>query len=218
MASSVRIDIAGEMVELHGDRALHWPSRQRLLIADLHLGKADVFRRAGIALPRGGTTHDLQRLSLLLDATSTRQVWILGDVLHGAAPEAAWRAPWEAWRARHGDVQVAAISGNHDRALVGAGLDIELLGEGVDDGVFAMRHEPHPHQHLHVVCGHLHPVISMPGLRRRFPCFWSRHGVTVLPAFSEFTGGYRLAPDAQDLIVACVDGDAVCVQGERARP
>ncbi|HXH01105.1 MAG TPA: hypothetical protein VNI56_02790, partial [Xanthomonadaceae bacterium] len=59
------VDIAGERFELLGERALHWPRRQRLLIADLHLGKADLFRRAGIGLPRGGTSRDLQRLSAL---------------------------------------------------------------------------------------------------------------------------------------------------------
>ncbi len=212
MASNVRIELAGEPVELHGDRALYWPRRQRLLIADLHLGKADIFRRAGIGLPRGGTTHDLQRLSVLIDATQARQVWVLGDVLHGAAPDAAWREPWDAWRARHRNVHIAALSGNHDRALAQAGLEIELLGAGVDEDNFALRHEPPAHQDLHVICGHLHPVISVPGIRRRFPCFWSRQGITVLPAFSEFTGGYRVALTAEDLVVACVEGDAVQVQ------
>jgi len=213
MASSLRIDLAGETVELHGDRALYWPRLQRLLIADLHLGKADVFRRAGIGLPRGGTTHDLQRLSSLIDTTRAQAVWILGDVLHGAAPEAAWRAPWETWRARHRGIHVAALSGNHDRALDRAGLDIELLGPAVDEAAFALRHEPHAHDVLHVICGHLHPVISVPGIRKRFPCFWSRHHTTVLPAFSEFTGGYLLAPLPDDRVVACVEGDAVLVLG-----
>lgn len=212
MASSLRLDLAGETVELHGDRALHWPRLKRLLIADLHLGKADVFRRAGIGLPRGGTTHDLQRLSTLIDATQARQVWVLGDVLHGAAPEAAWRAPWESWRERHRHVHVAALSGNHDRALATAGLDVELLGPGVHEAAFALRHEPQAHGALHVICGHLHPVISVPGIRKRFPCFWTRHNMTVLPAFSEFTGGYLLAPSLEDRVVACVEGDAVLVQ------
>lgn len=213
MASSLRIGLAGETVELHGDRALYWPRLQRLLISDLHLGKADVFRRAGIGLPRGGTTHDLHRLSVLIDATQARQVWILGDVLHGAAPEAAWRVPWVAWQARHRGVRVAALRGNHDHALAKAGLDIELLGAGVDEAAFALRHEPQAHEALHVICGHLHPVVSLPGIRKRFPCFWSRQHMTVLPAFSEFTGGHLLAPVPDDLIAACVEGDAVLVQG-----
>ncbi|MDQ3040293.1 MAG: ligase-associated DNA damage response endonuclease PdeM [Pseudomonadota bacterium] len=218
MASSMRVELAGETVELHGARAMFWPRRKRLLMADLHLGKADIFRRAGIGLPRGGTTHDLDRLSALIGAACAQELWILGDVLHGAALDSAWRAPWEAWRARHRDVYVAALSGNHYRALASAGLDIELLGPGVEDAGFALRHEPASHTDLHVICGHLHPVITVPGIRKRFPCFWSRDGMTVLPAFSEFTGGYRFAPAPADQIVACVEGDTVMVQsGARAK-
>lgn len=217
MPSSVRIELQGETVELHGDRALYWPRLQRLLIADLHLGKADVFRRAGIGLPRGGTAHDLLRLSALIDTTRARAVWILGDVLHGAVPEAAWRIAWETWRARHRDVHVAALSGNHDRALGKAGLDIELLGPGIDEAGFALRHEPQAHGSSHVICGHLHPVIGIRGIRRRFPCFWMRHGVTVLPAFSQFTGGFLLPPSPNDRVVACVDGDAVLVRSSEGQ-
>ncbi len=217
MPSSVRIELQGETVELHGDRALYWPRLQRLLIADLHLGKADVFRRAGIGLPRGGTAHDLLRLSSLIDTTRAQAVWILGDVLHGAAPEAAWRIPWETWRARHRDVHVAALNGNHDRALAKAGLNIQLLGPGVEDAMFALRHEPHAHSSSHVICGHLHPVIALPGIRRRFPCFWSKQGMTVLPAFSQFTGGFLLPPSPGDHVVACVDGDAVLVRSSDGR-
>ncbi|RBB99100.1 phosphoesterase, partial [Xanthomonas oryzae pv. oryzae] len=55
MGDSVQLQLAGETVELLGERALYRPAHRALLIADLHLGKADVFRRAGIGLPAGGT-------------------------------------------------------------------------------------------------------------------------------------------------------------------
>ena len=51
MADELPLLRAGEPLVLLGARALYWPARQALLLADLHLGKADVFRRAGIALP-----------------------------------------------------------------------------------------------------------------------------------------------------------------------
>ena len=188
---------------------------RRLLIADLHLGKADVFRRAGIGLPRGGTTHDLQRLTALIDATRAQQLWILGDVLHGPAPEAAWRGGWELWRRHHGGLHVSALSGNHDRALMKAGLEIELLGPNIDEAPFSLRHDPQPHERLHVICGHLHPVMSVPGIRRRWPAFWLQSGMTVLPAFSTFTGGYRPLSMPGNRVVACVEGDAVPFQWGR---
>ena len=66
MAHEWQTELGGESVLLLGARALYRPASQALLIADLHLGKGDAFRRAGIGLPRGGTLHDLERLDALL--------------------------------------------------------------------------------------------------------------------------------------------------------
>lgn len=201
--------LAGEPVVLYAERALYWPRRRRLMIADLHLGKADVFRRAGIGLPRGGTSHDIDRLSALIDASGAAELCILGDVLHGPSRETAWQDSWRQWRARHDGLRVSALVGNHDRALARAQLGIELLGESVDDGPFALRHEPHPHPSLHVLCGHLHPRIVLPGLAgARLPVFWLRPGLTVLPAFSAFTGGVLVQPQPGQQMAICA-GDAV---------
>ena len=151
--------IAGEAMRLYGDRALYWPAQRRLMIADLHLGKGDVFRRAGISLPAGGTSQDLSRLDRLVEASGARELWMLGDVLHGPANDTAWQRTWREWRERHAWLRVAALVGNHDRALARAELGIELLGEAIDEGPFAFRHEPEDHASLHVLFGHLHPSL-----------------------------------------------------------
>ena len=209
MAAELRMELAGESMRLLGDRALHWPGRGRLLIADLHLGKADLFRHAGIGLPAGGTRHDLDRLSALLAHTGANELWILGDVLHGAALPSHWRDSWEQWRRLHAHIRIVALTGNHDRALQQAGLELTLAGAEVEASPFALRHDPHPHPTLHVLCGHIHPLAALPGLRKRFPAFWLRANMTVLPAFSHFTAG--VAPDlsAGERLVACVEGDAL---------
>lgn len=205
MPASLTMELAGEPVELHAQRAVYWPARRRLLIADLHLGKADVFRRAGVGVPRGGTSDDLARLSQLLQATGARELWVLGDMLHGAVHGSAWQESWQAWRRTCPDVGVSAIAGNHDRALAGAALGVELLGNAADDPPFAMRHEPAPHASLHVLSGHLHPQVALPGMRRRWAAFWLRPGVTVLPAFSGFTAGVVVEPAAGERMAICVE-------------
>ncbi len=216
MPASVEWPIAGEPMRLFGERALYWPARQRVLIADLHLGKADAFRRAGIGLPSGGTQHDLQRLTALLADTHARELWILGDVLHGPAPQAAWRDHWNRWRGDHPATRVVAITGNHDRALLNARLDIELAGASVDDAPFALRHDPLPHPTLHVLCGHVHPLAALPRMTRRWPAFWLRERMTLLPAFSHFTAGVAptLAPGEQ--LIACVEGEAIPLPAARS--
>jgi DNA ligase-associated metallophosphoesterase len=212
----VEARIAGETVLLLGARALYWPRERRLFLSDLHLGKADVFRRAGIGLPRGGTADDLSRLSAALASTGAREVWILGDVVHGAVHDSAWRNDWAAWRDAHRGVGVAALSGNHDRALAGAGLGVDLLGEAFDTGPFALRHEPAVVPGLHVLSGHLHPCVPVPGLGpRRWPVFWLRPDTTVLPAFSAFTGGCHVEASGRDGIVLCADGSAAWLRRPR---
>ena len=110
MDETLGLAIAGEPVRLFADRALYWPARGRLLIADLHLGKGDTFRTAGIAVPTGGTAHDLGRLARLLARSGARSLWILGDFLH-ARRTAAVDAAWRDFRDAHRDVAVAVVPG-----------------------------------------------------------------------------------------------------------
>src|SRR5690606_5753189 len=192
MAETLELELAGEPVCLLADRALYWPARRRLLIADLHLGKGDTFRAAGIAVPTGGTAHDLARLAALLAQTGARSLWILGDFLHArrnAAVDAAWREFGNA----HRSVAMAVVPGNHDRAFDAEAAGVERLPEGTVDGPFEFRHLPPAHDGpLHVLCGHLHPVLRLPAAAGRHPLFWLRPACTVRPAFSAFTGGHRI--------------------------
>ena len=213
MAEVLDLWLAGEPVRLLADRALYWPARRRLFIADLHLGKADTFRAAGIALPRGGTALDLARVEALVASTGAQAVWVLGDVLHGRSDLSSWRAAWEDFRERHPGLAIAVVDGNHDHALRRAGLALELLGESVHDGPFVLRHAPGADTRGHVLCGHLHPVLKLPG-QPRTPAFWLQPGCSVLPAFSAFTGGHPLRLARGASAVLC-NGNALVAVGAR---
>ncbi len=207
--------VAGETLQLYGGRALHWPAADALLIADLHLGKGDMFRRAGLPVPRGGTADDLDRLSALLRATRAARLLILGDVLHGALHDAAdWRADWVAFRAAHAALHVEALVGNHDRALRSdagaAALGLALRDDGALERGLALCHEPdRAPRGQPSLCGHLHPAAKVPGLGK-LPAFWWRAaiGQLVLPAFSAFTGRVAPRPAREDALYACA-GHAV---------
>jgi len=207
MAEALEVVLAGERMRLLADRALYWPARRRLLIADLHLGKADAFRASGIALPRGGSARDLARLGALLADTAATSVWILGDVLHGRTDLSHWRGAWNAFRDAHRGLEIVALAGNHDRALREAGLGILIAGEEARDGPFLLAHAPKPDADEHVLCGHLHPVLKLPR-QARAPVFWLRRDCTVLPAFSAFTGGVSVALASGEAAVAC-NGEAL---------
>ncbi len=207
MPALLERDLGGEVVHFLADRALYWPARRRLLIADLHLGKGDVFRSAGIPVPTGGTAHDLHRLDVLLRSTDARQLWVLGDFLHGPRSLPV-ETTWRNLLSRHPEVTVSVVAGNHDRAMDPVALGVSLLAEDSCDGPFRFRHHPRQPQDAspqHVLCGHLHPVVRLPGLRGRFPAFAISQGQTVLPAFSQFTGGIELQDPAMGWI-ACAKG------------
>lgn len=193
MAETLCVELAGEAVHLFADRALYWPARRRLLVADVHLGKDDAFRAAGIALPTGGTRQDLDRLTALIERSAAASLWVLGDLLHGQRVDTRWRAEWARFRDRHAGVDMMLVEGNHDRAAARAGLDIERRSGHVEDGPFCFAHAPRPATEggaRFVVCGHVHPVVNVPGFRGRFPAFAVIDRQLVLPAFSLFTGGW----------------------------
>ncbi|AYD64827.1 ligase-associated DNA damage response endonuclease PdeM [Achromobacter sp. B7] len=221
-AHALPTTLAGEPVLLLGERALYWPARARLVIADLHLGKGHVFRQAGIAVPRGATQADLDRLTRLVHDTGAQQLWIVGDVLHGPMSQADWRVDWAQWRRAHAGLDVAVLIGNHDRALEGDALGMRQLGDEQADGPFLFRHLPKPDaQGRHVIAGHVHPKTRLPGVPRHWPAFWLQAGVTVLPAFSDFTGGHAVSVQAGQTgrtgrtghggqqLAACVHGSVV---------
>jgi len=218
--STREVALAGESVVLHADRALFWPRESLLAIADLHLGKSQAFRAAGLALPRGGTSHDLSRLDDLVAGFGARRLLVLGDLLHGAlSPDAAWFARWHTWRDAHPSLAVQAVLGNHDRAFDAGALRIESLGHGHDLGPFRFAHLPGTDAGRHRIAGHLHPVVRLrdTGLDARVPVFWLGESCTVLPAFTRFAGGYDIAPSPDDRLFACVHGSLASLPAKAFR-
>ena len=210
MPAMLEREVVGELLQFHADRAIFWPARGRLLIADLHLGKGDVMRSGGIAVPTGGTGHDLARLDVLFQETGASELWVLGDFLHGRRSDAAERA-WRELLGSHPTLEASVVGGNHDRALVPEALGVALLPEDVCEGPFRFRHHPREADdggRQHVLCGHLHPVVALPGLPGRYPAFVLKPDETVLPAFSLFTGGMRVT-DPDQRWIACAKGVVV---------
>lgn len=208
------IVLGGETLVLMPDRAVWWPARATVLVADVHLGKGAVFRRAGLAVPSGGSADDIQRLDRLVRVTAARRVVVLGDLLHGRSQpdEPAVRALAD-WRQRRPELSVIAVRGNHDRH---AAHTLDAWVDWVDDPAvhapLVLRHDPLPHPHGPVLAGHTHPVVRGPdGLR--VAVFWHQPGVLVLPSFGRFTGGHRITPGPNDAVWAAGDTAVLPLSG-----
>lgn len=196
------IELCGERLWLLADRALYWPSRQTLMVADVHIGKAASYRALGQPVPRGTTAATLERLDGLLASYPAEHLIVLGDFIHsrpGRAP--ATLALLKDWRERHAGLRICLIRGNHDKHAGDppSELGITVVDEPLLLGPFALQHEPVAHAGYCVLAGHVHPVAILRGKARqrlRLPCFVIDEKVCVLPAFGEFTGGWEVQPAA----------------------
>lgn len=206
----------GARLQLLAQRAIYIAEQASLLIADAHIGKAQAFRSLGVPVPSGTTADGLHRLSTLLAGTQARRVVFMGDLLHAAkGRSAAVLDAVEAWRARHADVELLLVRGNHDRHAGDppAAWRVQCVDEPFHlPGLpgLALAHHPQPCNGVYVLAGHVHPAVLLNGRARqrlRLPCFHFGAQVGLLPAFGGFTGNH---------VVQAAPGDAVYVVADEA--
>jgi DNA ligase-associated metallophosphoesterase len=206
------IQIRSETLDLLPGRAIFWARSRILLVADAHFGKAATFRARGLPVPRGTTLENLDRLSDLIAQWQPLRIVFLGDFLHAReAHAAATLQAMRRWRARHADVDITLVRGNHD-AKAGDPpeyLGIQVVTEPYVLDPFALCHHPVSSVHGYVLAGHLHPSFHVPGRAYSgvtLPCFWFGREVGVLPAFGSFTGNLRVrAADGETVYVVAPD-------------
>ncbi len=187
------------------DGALYWSEEAALIVADLHLGKAErLARRGGALLPPYGEVETLDRLAASLAATRARRVIVLGDAFDDAAAVTGLPATQ-----RDRLAALAAgrdwlwIAGNHDAgaAFASAGLPGRAADETVLRGI-ALRHVAADGPDI---SGHFHPAVRFMGARLPAFLIGARH--LILPAFGRFTGGL----DATDPALATRIGRGLAV-------
>lgn len=199
MAAALPIEIAGAPCLLDGRRALYWHAAQTLVLADVHLGKGEAFRRQGVAIPSGHTEADCDAIGALLDDYRPQRLIVCGDLFHDRLQgDEPWLDGVRALCTRHGQLAFDVVLGNHDRKtahLPDLGIDWHA---SIAAPPFVFHHEPQSDERGYVLAGHLHPVVQLRGLgdALRLPVLWLGEGVGVLPAFGSFTGG--LAVEAAD--------------------
>ena len=209
--------VAGESLVLLAEKVAYWPARKALFVADFHLGKAASFRSAGIPLPSGTTTENVERLGRAIDKTGAAQVVFLGDFLHSAQGRAASTfGKFGAWRESRSALELTIVRGNHDKK---AGDPPEAwrarcIEAGEALGPFILNHEPGASRGGYALAGHIHPAVRLSAQGEkalRLPCFWfgSRYG--VLPAFGAFTGNAEVLPRRGDQVFVIAEQEVLQV-------
>jgi DNA ligase-associated metallophosphoesterase len=220
---SASVVVAGETLELCAERAVWWPRRRMLLVADPHFGKAAAFRALGVRVPRGTTGDALARLDALIARLAPARLEFLGDFLHareGRNPDTF--AALGAWRARHAALAMRIVRGNHDRRAGDppSEVGIECADGPVREGSLALAHHPAPCDGAYVLAGHVHPCAVLVGparQRERLPCFVLGREVGVLPAFGDFTGCAEVEPEEGEAVWVIASDQVVLVERAAAR-
>lgn len=209
----VSIPVLGERLHLLPERAIWWPRRRTLIVADLHLGKEEALLELGVPMPRGVLEETIARLDSLVRSLSPDRLVVLGDLIHARAGLTAevveafakWRRCFDGW--------LDLVPGNHDSLapVLPRSWGVRRLATAVLDAPFVHVHDARPHAGGYALGGHLHPVVRLRGRldRLQFPCFVIGTRRAVLPAFTLFSAGVRVTPESGDRIYAIVDGEVM---------
>ena len=198
------IEIKGSRFSLLHEKALYNDDTSLLIIADVHLGKASHFRKAGIAIPANAQHNDHENLQLLFRRLAPAQVYFLGDLFHSSI-----NSDWFRFCELIGlfpQIKFTLIKGNHD--LINTKKFGELCIEVVDsieEGNIIYTHAPMdrvPDGKVNIA-GHIHPGITLSGPARqsiRLPCFYTTPSLVILPAFGTLTGTYVMKRTSETTI------------------
>jgi DNA ligase-associated metallophosphoesterase len=200
---------------LFPQKALFWKNREILLLADLHLGKINHFRKSGIAVPSKANDHNLELLVEVISLARPKSIIFLGDLFHSY-----YNTEWEAFGEvvkHYAGISFDLVLGNHD---VMSERQYERKGIRVFDelimGPFLFTH--HPQEiipgDLYNMAGHIHPGVHLTGKGRQsvtLPCFHFGVRQALLPAFGNFTGLARIAPKKEDKVFVVADNKIMMV-------
>lgn len=203
--------ICNERMILLSDKAIYLPDHGMLLIADLHFGKIEHFRKNGIALPPSAARRDIAKLSKLIAKSPAQKIIFMGDLFHSDYNDA-----WLAFKEMIGaypDRTFHLIVGNHDILHVDL-YDGMVISHEMEVNNLVLTHEP-----LDVImdgkynlCGHIHPGVRLRGRGMqsvRVPCFYFGKYTGILPSFGTFTGTHILRPIKGDKVFVVQDDEVI---------
>ncbi|MFC7097970.1 metallophosphoesterase [Halobaculum marinum] len=190
------------------DRAIYLRDADALVVADLHVGRAEA---SDVAYPLGEAGDLAERLSALLAHFDPAEVVFAGDVLHrfdrvSLAAADSLAALVDA--CRDAGARPILVRGNHDTALADAwdgpihdAYELDRWGGGEDgDAPAVVRHghaaPPAAETAGLYLVGHDHPTIAIEG--QRHPCHlyaqdaYRGADVLMLPAFSRLAAGVEV--------------------------
>lgn len=207
----MNLHLPGSGVELLAAKALFLRGERILVVADLHFGKVNHFRRAGLPVPPAASQKNVEALIDLINAAAPTRMIFLGDLFHSHYNE-EWEAVGQVI-AHFPACRFELVRGNHDimSEQQYSRKGIQVIDQEVV-GPWLLTHEPMEHKRIPKgkinVAGHLHPGARLYGKGRQsvmLPCFWFSKKQVILPAFGSFTGLAAIQAKADDQVYVILD-------------
>jgi DNA ligase-associated metallophosphoesterase len=209
----MRFEILEVAMVMYPEKILFLPDKKILLIADLHFGKVNHFRKSGIAVPMRA---NMKNASLLIDAINflkPDRVIFLGDLFHSA-----YNQEWEtvAQITHHFSAcSFELVIGNHDiLSLEKYSQNLLKVSRELAIGSFILTHEPLQDvpTGMYNIAGHVHPGVRLKGGAGQslmLPCFYFRNNQAILPAFGSFTGMAKINPQKGERVFAITKDNVI---------
>lgn len=220
MFSPQRFILHKQTLWLSPARCIFWEDEKALILSDLHFGKSGHFRKSGIGVPQSVYKEDLQRLFTQIQFFKPSVLLIAGDMFHSHANKEI--DFFLKWRNDMPNLSIHLIKGNHDvlsnKFYDGANIKIAKQKYSIKN--FCFTHDiatvcEDDDKEMFTFSGHIHPGIKVRGGAKqslRLPCFYFSDTYAVLPAFSMFTGLYKLKPKKTDTVFVLAENQVIKMQ------
>lgn len=174
------------------ERTLFHPDSGSLILSDLHIGKAEHFRKNHFHIPGRVEAGEILRLYNIFNYYNPQNLYLLGDIFHSDLNPA-----WNNFSELIHSIPIGRkllVKGNHDilnpELYTNAGLEITHRFEF--NSRITLVHDANDCGDQHIsISGHLHPGCFLQGKGKQsviLPCFYIGEKGLVLPAFGKLTG------------------------------
>ncbi len=200
---------------MHPDKALFFTEDRILLISDLHLGKAQHFRKHGVPIPLGVADKNFSRLQALCDLFEPDRIIFLGDLFHSEANHSIER--FGGFR-QNNPQPCQLVMGNHDfyDQQTYDLLELECIPQ-IEYRNMLLVHdaaEINKDESRHIVSGHVHPAVRLKSSSRnslRLAAFIFGESHSYIPAFGDFTGMHVMKTKDTDRVFAIAQDQVVAL-------
>lgn len=205
----MKLTIRNQTCHLLAEKAVYWEEKKTVILADIHLGKGTVFRKAGIPIPQGIMHDDLRAITLLLQKLNVEKCIVVGDLIHAQSGISADVKKRFAEWLQSTPCEMHLVLGNHDYALIKnlpSEWPLNIHKSGLLIEPFYFSHYPQSHKQAFVWSGHVHPKVELSNKYDRLilRCFQIFSDLAILPAFGIFVGGtfVRKSKDCKIYVIA----------------